>query len=53
MASKKSNIIAVRTIDLNSDKTNVLCEALSQVELSSFLQENYGPTVVYSYKDVR
>ena len=53
VAGKLANILAVRTDDLRSEKTNILCEALSQEEVGTFINENYGPTVVYSYKDVR
>ncbi len=53
VAAQKANIIAARTNNVNSEKINILCEALAQEELNNFLVNNYGPTVVYSYKDVR
>lgn len=53
VASVKSNIIAVKSEKINSDKTNILCEALAQEELESFITDRYGATVVYSFKDVR
>ena len=44
------NIIAVRTEDLNNEKTKILVEALSQPEVQTFIQETYGPTVNYIFK---
>lgn len=45
------NIIAVRTEDLNSDKIQILVEALGQPEVQKFIEDTYGPTVNYVYKD--
>ncbi|MBQ9730597.1 MAG: metal ABC transporter substrate-binding protein [Bacilli bacterium] len=53
VAGQKANIIAVRKENLNSEKTKVLCDALSQAALAEFMVEKYGSTVVYSYKDFR
>lgn len=47
------NIIACKTVDLNSEKINVLVEALSQDAVKTFIEETYGPTVNYQYKDLR
>jgi len=47
------NIIAVRNKDLASVKTNVLVEALSKPDVRTFIEETYGPTVNYCFKDVR
>ncbi len=47
------NIIAVRTSDLKSEKTNILVEALASSEVKSFIEATYGPTVAYAYKDLR
>lgn len=47
------NIIAVRTADLKSEKTNILVEALSQPGVKTFIENTYGPTVNYCFKDVR
>ena len=44
------NIIAVRTEDLNSEKTQILVEALSTAEVKSFIETTYGPTVNYVFK---
>lgn len=52
-ASKKANIVAVRKENLNSPKTNVLCEALAQVEVRDYIIANYHPTVLYKYEDCR
>lgn len=46
------NIIAVRTEDLGSEKTKVLVEALSQPEVQRFIEEKYGSTVNYVYKNL-
>ncbi|MCQ3035175.1 MAG: MetQ/NlpA family ABC transporter substrate-binding protein [Bacilli bacterium] len=50
VAGKKANIIATRTSDVASEKTKVLCEALSQDGVGDFITAKYGPTVVYSYE---
>ena len=47
------NIIACKTVDLNSEKINVLVEALSQDAVKTFIEETYGPTVNYQYTDFR
>ena len=47
------NIIAVRTSDLNNEKTNVLVEALSQEGVKTYIENSYGPTVNYCFKDTR
>lgn len=44
------NIIAVRTEDLQSEKTRVLVEALSQPEVKKFIEETYGVTVNYLFE---
>ncbi len=46
------NIIAVRTEDLNSEKTKILVEALSQPAVKTYIEEHYGPTVNYCYKSL-
>jgi D-methionine transport system substrate-binding protein len=46
------NIIAVRTEDLNSEKTKVLVEALGSEELREFIESTYGPTVNYVFKSL-
>ena len=50
VAGQKANIIAVKTINLQSEKTKVLCEALAQESVKTFIEDTYGPTVVYSYE---
>lgn len=47
------NIIACRTVDLNSEKINVLVEALAQDAVKSFIEQTFGPTVNYCFNDVR
>lgn len=47
------NIIACRTSDLNSEKINILVEALSQPEVKAFIEETYGPTVNFCFEDLR
>ena len=47
------NIIACKTVDLKSDKINVLVEALAQKEVQDFIAETYGPTVNYQFEDLR
>jgi len=47
------NIIACRTEDLNSEKINILVEALSQPEVKTFIENTYGPTVNYQFQDLR
>lgn len=47
------NIIAVKTANLNSDKTNILVEALGQEAVKTFIENQYGPTVNYCFKDLR
>lgn len=47
------NIIACRTEDLNSEKINVLVEALSQPEVKAYIEETYGPTVNFCFADLR
>jgi len=49
VAGRKANIIAARTKDAKSDKIKVLCDALNQEAVGTFITEQYGPTVVYSY----
>ena len=44
------NIIACRTADLDSEKIQILVEALSQPEVQKFIEDTYGPTVNYCYK---
>lgn len=44
------NIIAVRTEDLNSEKTRILVEAFAQVETKEFIESTFGPTVNYLFK---
>ena len=51
VAGQKANIIAARKDDLQSPKIMALVDALSQPALENFIIENYGPTVVYSFKD--
>ena len=46
------NIIAVRTADLDSEKTRVLVEALAQKEVQDFITSKYGPTVNYIFKNL-
>ena len=46
------NIVAVRTEDLGSEKTKVLVEALSQPEVKAYIEEKYGPTVNYTFKNL-
>jgi D-methionine transport system substrate-binding protein len=53
VAGQKSNIIASRSNDINSEKINVLVGALAQASLGQFIQDSYGPTVVYSFTDIR
>ena len=47
------NIIACRTEDLNSEKINILVEALGQPEVKTFIESKYGPTVNYQYGNLR
>ena len=47
------NIIAVRSGDVDSDKIKVLIEALSQPEVKKFIEDNYGPTVNYVFKELK
>ncbi len=44
------NIIAVKTVDLDSEKTKVLVEALSQPEVQAYIESTFGPTVNYLFK---
>ena len=44
------NIIAVKSENLNSEKTKILVEALAQAEVKTFIEETYGPTVNYVFK---
>lgn len=44
------NIIAVRTEDLDSEKTKILVEALSQEAVREYIEANYGVTVNYLFK---
>lgn len=53
VAGQKANIIASRTNDINSEKLNVLVNALAQASVGQFIQDSYGPTVVYSFLDLR
>lgn len=53
VAGQKANVIAARTADINSDKINVLVAALTQPSVSNFIAESFGPTVVYSFSDLR
>lgn len=53
VAGQKANVIVFRTIDVNSDKVNMLIEALSQASVGEFISDTYGPTVVYSFLDLR
>ncbi|MCR4879590.1 MAG: MetQ/NlpA family ABC transporter substrate-binding protein [Bacilli bacterium] len=53
VASPKANVIACRTSDLKSEKINILCEALAQDAVKTFIEKEYGVTVVYNYKDLR
>lgn len=52
-AGNNANIIAVRTSDLNSEKTNILVDALNQPSVQSFIETKYGPTVSYLFEDLR
>lgn len=52
-AKAKANIIAVKTENLHSDKTNVLINALNQASVNEFITENYGSTVLYAFEDLR
>ena len=47
------NIIAVKTANLNSEKTNVLVAALSQESVKTFVESTYGATVNYCFEDLR
>ncbi len=44
------NIIAVRTEDLNNEKTKVLVEALGQDGVRQLIENTYGPTVNYVFE---
>ena len=44
------NIIACRTEDLESEKIQVLVEALAQPEVKAYIEATYGPTVNYCFK---
>lgn len=44
------NIIAVLTENLNSEKTKILVEALSQPEVKEYIESTFGPTVNYVFK---
>lgn len=44
------NIIAVRTADLNNEKTKVLVDALAQAEVKQFIEDTYGATVNYLFE---
>ena len=44
------NIIAVKTDKLDSEKTKILVEALSQPEVKEFIEITFGPTVNYLFK---
>ena len=44
------NIIAVLTENLNSEKTKVLVEALSQPEVKAYIESTFGPTVNCLFK---
>ena len=44
------NIIACRTEDVDSEKIQILIEALSQDSVKQFIEDTYGPTVNYCYK---
>jgi D-methionine transport system substrate-binding protein len=46
------NIIAVKTSELQSEKTKVLIEALSQPEVKAFIENTYGPTVNYVFESL-
>ena len=46
------NIIAVKTSELQSEKTKVLIEALSQPEVQAFIESTYGPTVNYVFESL-
>lgn len=47
------NIIATRNENVKSDKTNILVEALSQPAVKAFIESTFGPTVNYSFSDLR
>ncbi|NLB48634.1 MAG: hypothetical protein GX813_02155 [Erysipelotrichia bacterium] len=53
VAGQKSNVIAARDSDINSEKINVLVAALAQSNVGTFISESYGPTVMYSFADLR
>ena len=53
VASPKANVVACKTEDLNSEKINIICEALAQDAVKDFISETYGVTVVYKYQDLR
>ena len=46
------NIIAVRESDLNSEKIQVLVDALGQEEVKAFIESQYGPTVNYIFESL-
>lgn len=52
-AGLNANLIAVRKDDLLNDKTRILVEALSRNEVKEFIENTYGPTVTYAFKDYR
>lgn len=47
-----ANIICVREDNKNSEKIKVLLEALAQEEVKEFIEEKYGTTIVYCYKNL-
>ncbi len=47
------NIIACKKSDVNSEKINILVEALGQKEVADFIASTYGSTVVSQYADLR
>lgn len=47
------NILAVRSEDVDSEKVKVLCEAFASKEVKEFIENTYGPTVNYCYKDLK
>ena len=52
VAAVSANLICVREDNKDSEKVKILVEALGQESVAKFIEDTYGPTVVYYYQNL-
>ena len=52
VAGKNANVLAVKSKDINNDKTKALMAAFKSEDVKNFIEETFGTTVVYYYSSL-